>query len=168
MLITHPPSALSSVLIYAIYYLGLAILVNIVLWTAETYTNLVLQPSSLAWMPPFLAAMQAGQRYGQRAQSKPSRGQMWLLSFWFVMVSLGLSLALIWGLMGFYGVEMTTMMTAIREDLASAGLSLGAMAAILAGVAALLCILLRFAFGFGVKTGIKTSVAKASGPSGTV
>ena len=162
MLNANPPSVISSLLTYTAFYLGLAILVNIVLRASETYANVVLQPSSLAWMPPILAAMQAGQRFGRRTQSKPPGGTMWLLSLGFVLLSLFLSLALIWGLMTFYGVEITAMLTAVRDDLARAGLSIGMMAAILAAVALILWILLRFAFSFGVGTGIKAAVAKSS------
>jgi hypothetical protein len=162
MLNANPPTVVSSILTYTAYYLGLALLVNIVLWAAETFANVVLQPSALAWLPPILAAMQAGQRYGMRTQSKPSGGYMWLASFGFVVVSFLLSIALIYALVIVYHVDISAMIDAVRADFESAGLSFGTMSAILAGVALLLWVLLRFAFSFGAGTGIKAAAAKAN------
>jgi hypothetical protein len=162
MLNANPPSMMSSVLTYTATYLGLAVLVNIVMWAAETFANVVMQPSSVAWLPPIIAAMQAGQRYGMRAQAKPSAGYSWLVSFWFVVVSFVLSMALMYILALAYDVDIRSMFNAAIADLQREGLSLGIIAGILGGVALLLWVLPRFAFSFGAGTGVKAAAARAN------
>ena len=158
----NEPSLFSSILVYTGIYLLLAILLNIVLWAAETYAGVVMSNSAVSWMPPVISAMQTGQRYGNLTGRKATNGYAWAVSFGFVVVGFVLSMAVVAGVSTFYGVNIGQVFDEARADLTREGISLGIIGAILGGVALLLWVLLRFVFNIGAGTAVKAAAAAAT------
>ena len=156
------PVILSSVLAYSGFYLFLAVVLNIILWASETYAGVVIQSSSVGWMPPILGAMMAGQRYGKLTGRKASGSYAWAASVGFVVVSFVLSIGLIAAVAAFYGVDLMQVKDTALADLARQGISPGVIAGIMGGVALLLWALLRFGFNFGAGLSVKAAAALAA------
>ena len=149
------PGLGSSVLAYTGYYLGLAVLLNIVLWVSETYAGVVISSSAVGWMPPIMGAMAAGQRYGKLAGRKASGGYAWAASFGFLVVSVLLSVGLLAGFAVYLGIDMMAEIKLAVKDLARDQISLIIIAPVLGGFLLLLWVLMRFGFNYGAGLSVK-------------
>jgi hypothetical protein len=152
---SNQPSLASTLLVFVAYYIGLAILLNVILWALETYGGFTMDTNAIGMLPLIIGAMQAGQRYGMQTGKKPRAGYSWVVSLLFVIVSTALGLALVYVIMVAEGLNPIELLNAAIVGLQDEGISLGLGAGILGGIVLLLWLLTRFAFSFGAGTGAK-------------
>jgi hypothetical protein len=152
---SSPPTLGATLLVFAAYYLGLAIVLNLILWALETYADFTMDTNAIGMLPLIIGAMQAGQRYGMQTGKKPPGGYSWVASLLFIIVSTVLGLALAYGLLAAQGLNPMELLNAAIVGFQQEGISVGLMAGIIGGVMLLLWLLTRFAFGFGAGTGAK-------------
>jgi hypothetical protein len=157
----NQPTILSSVLVFTGVYLGLAILLNGILWALEAYANFTMDSNAIGMLPLIIGAMQAGQRYGSLTGAKPASGYSWTVGLLFILVSLVLSLGLLYALAAYEGIDPVALVQAGLRDLQSEGISGPIVAAVLGGIILLLWVGTRFAFSFGAGNGVKMAAKLA-------
>jgi hypothetical protein len=156
----NQPSILSSVLAFTGIYLLLAIILNVVLWALEKYAGFTMESSAIGVLPLVVGAMQSGQRYGTQTGQKPASGYAWTASFLFIVVSVVLSLAVLYGLFMYEGVNPMDVVNFGLADLQREGISGTVVAAVLGGILLLLWVGARFAFSWGASTGAKLAAKR--------
>lgn len=151
---SNPPSLISSIWTYIWVFILLGLLIGAILWAVETFTGVAIEASSVGWIPTMVTAMQVGQRYGKLAGTPPSGGHAWAAGFWFTVVNVVLSVAVLAVAFVAMGRSMPSYDEVLRQSGATQA-DLPLIAAIIGGVLLLIWVLLRFAFSFGARQGIK-------------
>lgn len=155
---TNQPSLLSVTLTYIAFYLGLAILLNVILWAAETFVGVTIQSSAVGWMPLILGAMFAGQSYGAKTGAKPSQGFAWMAGLVFMLVSVVLSVVILYIVALVLGLDVGGItMAELRAQVGDDG---ALIAGIIGGVLLLIWVLQRFSFSTGAKQGAKQAAMR--------
>ena len=153
----NQPSLGSVTLIYIAFYLGVAIVINIVLWAAEAFAGVTIQPGAVGWMPLILGAMMAGQSYGAKAGAKPSQGFAWMAGLIFTLVSLVLGVGLLYGVALALGLDIKGGIAQMQREIGDDG---ALIAGILGGFVLLLWVLQRFIFSVGAGQGAKQAALR--------
>jgi hypothetical protein len=151
---TNQPSLGYITLIYTGFYLGIAIAIHLALWALERFAGFAIQANSVGWMPLILGAMFAGQNYGTKTGAKPPQSYAWMAGLLFTLVSLVLSVAVIYVVAVAAGVDISATVAQMRAEL---GDDTGLIAGILGGVVLLIWVLQRFIFSVGAVQGAKVA-----------
>ncbi|MGL5010657.1 MAG: ABZJ_00895 family protein [Paracoccaceae bacterium] len=154
---TNQPSLGSVTLIYIAFYIGIAVLINVVLWAAETFAGFKIEASAVGWMPLILGAMMAGQHYGAKAGAKPPQGYAWMAGLIFTIVSILLSVAVLYVMALALGLDIPGSIAQLRAE---AGDDAALIAGILGGVLLLIWVLQRFIFSVGAGQGAKQAALR--------
>lgn len=152
---THAPSIGRMILLFAAFYVGLALLLNAVLWVLETFANIVIEPGAIGWVPAIVGAMQAGQSYGRKVGAKPASSYSWLASFGFLVTSIVASLAVSYVVLVALGVDPMALLREAAAGLAQENISQTVILAVLGGFALFLWLILRFSFSMGAGQGVR-------------
>jgi hypothetical protein len=156
------PSIMSSVLYFVGVYLLLALILNLVLWALEKYAGFTMDTNAIGALPFIVASMQSGQRYGMRMGAKPPSRYSWTASFLFLVVSVVISVAVLYGVFVYYGYRPMDLVNLGLADLAREGITAPIIAAVLGGIALLLWLAARFGFSFGAGNGAKMAAKIAA------
>jgi hypothetical protein len=156
------PSIMSSVLYFVGVYLLLALILNVVLWALEKYAGFTMDTNAIGALPFIVAAMQSGQRYGMAVGAKPPSGYSWTASFLFLVVSIIISMAVLYGMVSYYGYQPMELVTIGLADLKRQGITGPIIGAVLGGIALLLWLAARFGFSFGAGNGVKMAARIAA------
>jgi hypothetical protein len=155
----NQPSLGKITFVYIGYYLVIAILLNLVLWALERFGGFVIEGNALSWLPLILGAMFAGQYYGTKAGAKPPQSFSWMAGLLFMVVSVILSVGLLYALALVAGLDVGA---AIDEMLAHAGDDVGLIAGIIGGLLLLIWVAQRFMFSAGAAGAVKQAARLAA------
>ena len=150
----NPPSLGSSIFSYAWMFVLVSVLIGVILWALETYAAIIIEGTSVGWIPTIVTAMQVGQRYGKLAGVRPSGGHAWAAGLGFMVVNIVLGL----GGLALAFLAMGGTLPSYDDALRQSGISqsdLPLLLGVVGGVLVLMWVLLRFAFSFGARQGIK-------------
>jgi hypothetical protein len=156
------PSIMSSVLYFVGIYLLLALILNVVLWALEKYAGFTMDTNAIGALPFIVAAMQSGQRYGMVMGAKPPASYSWTVSFLCLVVSIIISMAVLYGMVSYYGYNPMDLLNLGLADMAREGITGPIIAAVLGGIALLLWLGARFGFSFGAGNGAKMAAKIAA------
>jgi hypothetical protein len=154
---TNQPSLGSVTLTYIAFYIGIAILINVLLWASETFAGVTIQASAVGWMPLILGAMMAGQSYGSKAGAKPSQRFAWMAGLIFAVVSVVLGVAIMYGMALVLGIDIAEGIAQIRREIGDDG---ALVAGVLGGIVLLIWVLQRFIFSVGAGQGAKQAALR--------
>ncbi len=116
MMQANQPSLGAVTLVYTGYYLLIAIALNAALWALQRFAGFEIESSALGWMPLILGAMMAGQYYGKKVGAKPAQSYAWLAGFLFMLVSVILSLAVLYALALIIGENVGGAVAQLRAE----------------------------------------------------
>jgi hypothetical protein len=155
---TNAPGLGKVTLTYIAYYLGIAVVINVILFAAEYFAGFAIQPSAVGWLPLILGAMMAGQFYGAKTGGKPTQGFAWLAGFCFMVVSVILSVAILYLAAKVMGFDMGLSVQQLRAEMGDDG---PLIAGLLGVVLLIIWVGQRFMFSTGAKQGAIQAAARA-------
>jgi CDP-diglyceride synthetase len=157
---TPQPPILSTVLVFAGFYLGFVIAMELIAWALETYANGSMDSYLFGVLPSTLAAWQTGDRFGRLVGAKPDIGYAWLTSLLFLVVSGILSLVLFYGLLLYQGYSLTAAVNLVMFELQRADVRIIDLAPVMVALLLLLWLCDFFAFKWGASLGAKSSAMR--------
>jgi hypothetical protein len=152
---TTRPTIGRMIILFAAFYLGIAILMNAVLWVLDTFAGIVIAPGAIGWVPAIVGAMQAGQSYGRKVGAKPASSYSWAASFGFLLVAVALSLALSYAILVILGLDPITLLREAAGGLARENINMTLVAVFLSAFVLFLWLVLRFSFSMGAGQGVR-------------
>ena len=156
---TNQPSLGKITLVYSGYFLAIAILTNVALWALERFGGVVIEANAVGWMPLILGAMFAGQHYGKAVGAKPAQSYAWMAGLLFMLVSVVLSVALMYGAALIAGLDMGVTLSQLQAQM---GDDAGLIAGIIGAVLLLIWVLQRFMFSTGAAGAVKQAARLAA------
>jgi hypothetical protein len=154
---TNAPSLAKITLVYLGFYLGMAILLNAILWAAERFLGFTMEANAIGWLPLILGAMMAGQHYGAKVGGKPRQSYSWMAGLLFMLTSVLLSLGLLYVIALAMGYDVGALMTQAQAEVGGDG---ALIAGIIGGVLLLIWVLQRFMFSMGAAQGAKQAAMR--------
>jgi hypothetical protein len=155
---TNAPSLGRITLIYIAFYLGMAMLLNLIVWAAAYFAGFVLEASSFGWLPLIIGAMMTGQHYGAKTGGKPPQSFSWIAGLVFMLVSVVISMAILYVMALVFKVDVAAGIGQLRAEV---GNQAGLVAGIIGGLLLFIWVLQRFAFSTGAGQGAKQAARRA-------
>jgi hypothetical protein len=152
------PSIGKMTLVYLGFYLGMAIVINIVLWAAEYFAGFVIEANAVGWLPLILGAMMAGQHYGAKAGAKPPQSYAWTVGLIFMLVSVAVSLVVLYIIAVAMGYDVGALITQAQNEVGRDGVLI---VSIIGGVLVFIAVMQRFAFSMGAGQAVKQAALRA-------
>jgi hypothetical protein len=152
---TEKPTIGRMILLFAAFYLGIALLMNAVLWVLDYFAGIIIQPGAIGWVPAIVGAMQAGQSYGRKVGAKPTSGYSWAASFGFLALTVALSLAISYAILAILGFDPVALLRQAVDGLARENINMTIVVVILAIFVLFLWSVLRFSFSIGAGQGAR-------------
>lgn len=152
---THAPSIGRMILLFAAFYVGLAVLLNAALWVLEYFADIVIEPGAIGWVPAIVGAMQAGQSYGRKVGAKPASSYSWTASFGFLLVAVVLSMVITYVILTILGLDPMGLLRGLAADLSRENIDITIVAVVLGVFALFLWLVLRFSFSLGAGQGVR-------------
>jgi hypothetical protein len=149
------PSTGKSLLTYLAYFVGIAVLLNVIMIGLVLYTNIELSSSALGWVPPIIAAMQTGQAYGRRTLAKPAQRYSWLMGLLFVGITFAVGSAFALALAQIDGTNVMAVLGSLQREMQRDGDGAMLFFGIMGVFVLIMWVGLRFSFSTGAVQGIK-------------
>ncbi len=151
------PSLGKITLVYLGFYLGMAILINVIMWGAEYFLGFAIEANAVGWLPLILGAMMAGQHYGAKTGGKPPKSYAWMASLLFTVASIAISLLVLYGIAVAMGHDVGALIAQAQAEIGGDGVLI---ASIIAGLLVLIWVLQRFMFSMGAGQGAKQAALR--------
>jgi hypothetical protein len=155
---TNAPSLGRITLIYLGFYLGLAVLMNVILFAAEYFFGFVIEANAIGWLPLLIGAMMAGQSYGTNVGAKPPQSYSWMAGLLFMVTSVVISLLVLYVIAVALGYDVGALIAQARNEVGGDGVL---VASIIGGLLLFIWVLQRFAFSMGAGQGAKQAALRA-------
>jgi hypothetical protein len=152
------PSLGRITLIYLGFYLGMAVLMNVIIWAAESFFDYVIEANAVGFLPLILGAMMAGQHYGTKTGAKPPAAYAWKAGLLFTLVSFAVSVLVLYAIAVALGYDVGALVAGALAEMGGDG---ALIAGLIGGVVALIWVLQRFIFSMGAGQGAKQAAMRA-------